>query len=210
MYTIYIYTYIYIYQKNGFRKVRPSRWGIQHSMGRSANRRGDSNSSRGGCYRRNRFRICATADNVRYIPEGHFGRKSVGALRHHSTTNQLHWVQGGGAGERFGKGPAVWMLIRHQTTHIARKAVCDPRDRTTPGTIHVRLPWSKRNTAPTVINMFAQWEMGAALAYERIPCPSEYGKDSPAGREDWFVKCLDAISNLKSPQRPGTIAFPKE
>ena len=31
-----------------------------------------------------------------------------------------------------------------------------PRDRTTPGTIHVRHPWSKRTTAPTVINMFAQ------------------------------------------------------
>lgn len=31
---------------------------------------------------------------------------------------------------------------------------------------------------PIVINMFAQWELGPALKYNRIPCPAKYGPDS--------------------------------
>ena len=65
---------------------------------------------------------------------------------------------------------------------LPAKRFAIPNDRTTPGTIQVRLPWTKRTIAQTVINMFAQWELGRALKYNRIACPQSFGKDTAEDR----------------------------
>jgi len=82
-----------------------------------------------------------------------------------------------------------------------------PEDRATPGTIDVRRPppaLCGSSARPMVINMFAQWEMGAAGKYNRIqPSPPS---DSAATREGWFRTCLGAIAALRLP----SIAFPHE
>ena len=85
-------------------------------------------------------------------------------------------------------------------------AVAD--DRATPGTIDVRKPppglfGSSRR--PLVVCMFAQWEMGLPLKYNRVtPAPH----DSRQAREGWFARCLDAIAALRPP--PESIAFPHQ
>ena len=54
--------------------------------------------------------------------------------------------------------------------------------------------------------MFAQWERGPALKYNRVPTP--YGlEDSAAQREKWFLACLRAIDTL--PIALPSIAFPE-
>ena len=60
-----------------------------------------------------------------------------------------------------------------------------------PGTINVYRPSSALYTkaldgssSPIVINMFAQWELGLALKYKRVPCPAEHGSDSVENREE--------------------------
>ena len=65
--------------------------------------------------------------------------------------------------------------------------------------------------APIVINMNAQWEMGAAGKYNRVTPPAGVGPDSRARREAWFAACLDAIARL-APEagRPASLAFPEE
>ena len=84
-----------------------------------------------------------------------------------------------------------------------------PADRATPGTIDVRRPppavFGGGGGRPIVINLFAQWEMGAPGKYNRVsPAPPSDGK--PA-RERWFRECLQAISALRPPLR--SIAFPE-
>ena len=71
-------------------------------------------------------------------------------------------------------------------------------DRGRPGTIDVRRPASGSKNSPTVINMFAQWELGPALKYNRVPCPAEYGSDSRGNREAWFQQCLDNVRECPS------------
>ena len=75
------------------------------------------------------------------------------------------------------------------------------------GTIEVRLSWTTEPGTPSVVNIFAQWELGLALKYNRIPCPQSFGSDSAENREAGFQQCLDAISDLKT-RRPNCIAFP--
>jgi hypothetical protein len=59
---------------------------------------------------------------------------------------------------------------------------------------------------PTVINMFAQWEMGGPGRYNRVrPAPPS---DSARVREEWFQQCLHAIMALD--RKPASIAFPYE
>ena len=82
-------------------------------------------------------------------------------------------------------------------------------DRSRPGTIDVRHPPPLSNNSPMVINMFAQWELGPALKYNRVPCPAIYGSDSSANRVTWFQNCLDSISNLGG-EKPASLAFPFE
>jgi len=72
-----------------------------------------------------------------------------------------------------------------------------------PGTISVRR--SSNMSRPAVINMFAQWEIGPALKYNRVKCP--VGQDSAANREKWFKSCLDRITVLD--EKPLSIAFPQ-
>ena len=84
-----------------------------------------------------------------------------------------------------------------------------PEDRATPGTIDVRRAPSAvfgSSRRPTVINLFAQWEMGAPGKYNRVqPAPPS---DSAASRQRWFQDCLDAVSRLQPPL--ASIAFPHE
>ena len=84
-----------------------------------------------------------------------------------------------------------------------------PEDRATPGTIDVRRPPAAIFGAParpTVINLFAQWEMGAPGKYNRVqPAPPS---DLAAAREAWFAQCLQAIGNLEP--KPKSLALPHE
>eukprot|EP00930_Biecheleria_cincta_P102749 TRINITY_DN94574_c0_g1_i1.p1 TRINITY_DN94574_c0_g1~~TRINITY_DN94574_c0_g1_i1.p1 ORF type:complete len:265 (+),score=30.48 TRINITY_DN94574_c0_g1_i1:61-855(+) len=82
-----------------------------------------------------------------------------------------------------------------------------PEDRATPGTIAVRHP-PAGDERPIVISMFAQWEMGPALKYNRVKLPPNLGTDSREQREKWFVRCLEAISRLDP--KPASIAFPHQ
>jgi hypothetical protein len=82
-------------------------------------------------------------------------------------------------------------------------------DRSEPGTIDFRRPPPDASNSPIVINMFAQWELGPALKYNRVPCPATYGSDSSANREIWFQRCLDKIAALGE-EKPSSIAFPYE
>lgn len=81
-----------------------------------------------------------------------------------------------------------------------------PEDRPLPGSIDVRPP-HRLNAGPIVINMFAQWELGPALKYNRVPAPPGT-TDSCQQREQWFSECIKAIDALGdlSP----SIAFPHE
>eukprot|EP00928_Gymnodinium_smaydae_P083363 TRINITY_DN66602_c0_g1_i1.p1 TRINITY_DN66602_c0_g1~~TRINITY_DN66602_c0_g1_i1.p1 ORF type:complete len:281 (+),score=39.05 TRINITY_DN66602_c0_g1_i1:64-906(+) len=81
-------------------------------------------------------------------------------------------------------------------------------DRPRPGTIAVRAPPPSADARgrPAVISMFAQWEMGPPLKYNRVKPPSGVGADSKANRETWFRECLGAIGKLEP--KPASIAFP--
>ena len=46
----------------------------------------------------------------------------------------------------------------------------------------------------------AEWEMGAAGKYNRVPLPPGL-TDSAASRQAWFRRCLDAIGALRLPVR---------
>ena len=83
-----------------------------------------------------------------------------------------------------------------------------PEHRSKPGTIDVRRPpgGGVAPGRPLVINLFAQWEMGAPGKYNRVqPCPPS---DSAATRTQWFRQCLAAIGALDPPLP--SIAFPCE
>ena len=59
---------------------------------------------------------------------------------------------------------------------------------------------------PMVINMFAQWEMGAPGKYNRVsPAPPS---DEAAARQGWFQDGLDHIARMDPP--PASIAFPEQ
>ena len=75
------------------------------------------------------------------------------------------------------------------------------------GTIDVRRP-PAGGKGPAVINMFAQWEMGAPDKYKRVqPAPPS---DSAPTRERAFKECLEKISQLPADSKPCSIAFPHE
>lgn len=85
-----------------------------------------------------------------------------------------------------------------------------PEDRATPGTIDVRVPPpGTRADSPVVLNLFAQWELGAAGKYCRVPLPPGLGPETPAQREAWFRSCLEAIERLGA-RKPASIAFPHD
>jgi hypothetical protein len=80
-------------------------------------------------------------------------------------------------------------------------------DRSKPGTIDVRRPPAGEVGlgCPIVLNLFAQWEMGAAGKYNRVkPAPD----DSKEQRELWFQQCLAEVGKLDP--KPSSIAFPHE
>ena len=85
-------------------------------------------------------------------------------------------------------------------------------DRATPGSVDVRRPPAAifgggGSSRPIVLNMFAQYEMGAPGKYRRVtPMPA----DSAAERVRWFQQCLDRIAALMSELRLPSIAFPHE
>ena len=82
-----------------------------------------------------------------------------------------------------------------------------PGDRAEMGEIDVRRP-PPGQQGPTVINLFAQWEMGAPGKYNRVqPAPPS---DSAAARERAFKECLGKIGALTGTGRPSCIAFPYE
>ena len=87
--------------------------------------------------------------------------------------------------------------------------VAVPEDRAVPGTIDVRRPptsvFSHKRSRPVVVNMFAQWEIGAPGRYSRASpaVPS----DSYATRQQWFKKCLEHISEAE--YNITSIAFPQ-
>ncbi|KAG8470386.1 hypothetical protein KFE25_008807 [Diacronema lutheri] len=74
-----------------------------------------------------------------------------------------------------------------------------------PGSIDVRRPRS--GSGPIVVNMFAQWEMGASFKYKRVPAPGSM-RDSRDQREIWFQEGLDAIASMQP--RLDSIAFPHQ
>ncbi|QPB44379.1 macro domain-containing protein [Medusavirus stheno T3] len=79
--------------------------------------------------------------------------------------------------------------------------------RATPGTISVHES-VKATGNPTVVCMFAQWDMGRpgqawGSARDRQP-PAEHGADTHVNRRRWFKQCLDAIAEIK----PESVAFP--
>ena len=79
-----------------------------------------------------------------------------------------------------------------------------PEDRAKPGTIDVRRP--PGGDGVIVVNLFAQWEMGAPGKYNRVaPCPPS---DSASTRASWFKQCLAAIGALDPPLP--SLAFPHE
>lgn len=82
-------------------------------------------------------------------------------------------------------------------------------DRATPGTIEVRKAPAAvfgASSRPSVICLFAQFEMGGPDKYKRVtPMPPSDGK---AAREGWFRQCLAAIGQLSPP--PSSVAFPHE
>jgi hypothetical protein len=81
-----------------------------------------------------------------------------------------------------------------------------PEDRAALGTIDIRPPPAGKR--PTVINMFAQWEMGTPGKYNRVkPAPPS---DSAATRERSFQECLEKVGALQGGSRPSSIAFPHE
>jgi hypothetical protein len=85
-----------------------------------------------------------------------------------------------------------------------------PEDRAKPGTIDARKPpasvFGAGGGRPIVINMFAQWEMGAPGKYNRVhPAPPS---DHAPARQGWFSSCLDAIGQLDPPLR--SLAFPDQ
>ena len=79
-----------------------------------------------------------------------------------------------------------------------------PEDRGVPGTIVVCRPPAPGPGRPIVVNMMAQFEMGAPNKYKRVkPMPPD---DGAATREAWFQQCLDKIAAIQPPL--GSIAFP--
>ena len=79
-----------------------------------------------------------------------------------------------------------------------------PEDRGVPGTIVVCRPPTPGPGRPIVVNMMAQFEMGAPNKYKRVkPMPPD---DGAATREAWFQQCLDKIAAIQPPL--GSIAFP--
>ncbi|KAJ1618206.1 hypothetical protein T492DRAFT_849500 [Pavlovales sp. CCMP2436] len=79
-----------------------------------------------------------------------------------------------------------------------------PDQRAAPGTIDARA--DPLLGGATVINLFAQWEMGAPLKYNRVPPPRGV-RDSKPQRAAWFKECLDQVSLLRP--LPASIAFPE-
>ena len=74
-------------------------------------------------------------------------------------------------------------------------------DRAKPGTIDVRRPPAgTAPPAPTVINLFAQWEKGPPGIYKRAE-PAPAGGDTAQARERWFSECLEAIGALSPAPR---------
>ena len=86
-----------------------------------------------------------------------------------------------------------------------------PEDRAVPGTIDVRRPPTPAASGglgrPWVINLFAQWEMGAAGKYNRVPPPAGV-VDTAAARQQWFRDGLAAIGRLAP--APASVAFPHQ
>ena len=79
-----------------------------------------------------------------------------------------------------------------------------PEDRGVPGTIVVCRPPTPGPGRPIVVNMMAQFEMGAPNKYKRVkPMPPD---DGAATREAWFQQCLDKIAAIQPPLT--SIAFP--
>ena len=63
---------------------------------------------------------------------------------------------------------------------------------------------------PMVVNFHAQWELGPAGKYNRIPCPAKHGgEDSEQNRLRWFRKCLSLlIMHLAANRDLTSVAFP--
>lgn len=77
-------------------------------------------------------------------------------------------------GDPYSRKRPIWLKKRF--------AILNGRSK--PGTVSIHLPWNKAaKRAPMVINMFAQWELGPAQKYNRIPWPASYGTDSESDRE---------------------------
>ena len=79
-----------------------------------------------------------------------------------------------------------------------------------PGDVDVRWPPDGAQRSPAVVNLLAQWELGRALEYNRVPCPYIHGGpegDTCTRREEWFGACLRKIPILLQ-KRPVSIAFP--
>ena len=85
-----------------------------------------------------------------------------------------------------------------------------PEDRAVPGTIDVRRAPAggevfDAKPRPTVINIFAQFEMGGPGKYNRVK-PAPAGGDGAAAREGWFKECLGRIGRMPDGERPASIA----
>ena len=86
-----------------------------------------------------------------------------------------------------------------------QKKFAVPEDRATLGDVDLRCPPTGQ-AGPKVLNLFAQWELGAPGKYTRVkPSPPS---DSAATREHAFKNCLLKIGALTGTNRPSSIAFP--
>ena len=74
-----------------------------------------------------------------------------------------------------------------------------------PGTVQIHS--ARRNDEPTIINLFAQFDLGKPGRKRAIPFPSGI-YDTSRQREDWFWRGLLRITQWKD--RPESLAFPHE
>lgn len=113
------------------------------------------------------------------------------------------WVEGKGlAGRLARKWPYGCPYLDRRRMPGSNFAT--PEDRPEPGSCDARFP-TNPVCGPTVINMFAQWELDPALNLNRVPAP--HGMvDSAQQRERWFQECLESLDAL--PAVLPSIAFP--
>ena len=122
-------------------------------------------------------------------------------------TQQLNCVgcDGAGLAAAVAKKLPYGCSYKHRRRSAPNSPFAVKADYATMGDIDVRAP-PAGSQGPTVINLFAQLNMGAPGAFSR-PSPASHHDLAPA-RESAFKTCLSKIGALHGNTRPRCIAFP--